>query len=36
MKYETPVMELVELEVEDIVCASGLTNGGKNDGGWIE
>ena len=33
--YETPIMELLELETEDIVCASGLTNGGKDDGGWI-
>ena len=33
--YETPIMELLELETEDIVCASGLDNGGKGDGSWI-
>ena len=29
MQYEKPVMDVIELEVEDIVCASGLNNGGK-------
>lgn len=36
MKYEKPSMEVIELEVQDVVCASGLDNGGKGDGGWIE
>jgi len=36
MQYEKPVMDVIELEVEDIVCASGLNNGGKGDGGWIQ
>ena len=35
MKYEKPCIEMIEVEMNDIVCASGLTNGGKNDGGWI-
>ena len=36
MKYENPTIEVLELELEDIVCASGLENGGEddNDGGW--
>ena len=36
MKYEKPNMEVIELEVKDVICASGLENGGIGDGGWIE
>lgn len=42
MKYENPIIEVMELETEDIVCGSGLEiGGGDNDGnngngGWIE
>ena len=36
MKYEKPIMDVIEIETEDIVCASGLTNGGRDDGGWIQ
>ena len=35
MKYETPNMEVIEIEVKDVICASSLENGGKGDGGWI-
>lgn len=45
MKYEKPIVEVMELEVADIVCSSGglnLNGGGDNDedsgngnGGWI-
>ena len=35
MQYEKPVMDVIELEVEDIVCASGLNHERKGDGGWI-
>ena len=36
MKYEKPKLDVIALETEDIVCASGLTDGGKddNDGKW--
>ena len=40
MRYERPWMEVMELVTEDIVCASGLVDGGKGDnddkGGWTE
>lgn len=36
MKYETPKIEVLELEIQDIVCASGLNNGGDdNDTEWV-
>ena len=31
IKYEYPIMEIIELEEDDIVCASG---DGIEDGGW--
>ena len=42
MKYEKPIVELIELELDDIVCASpedeepglGGGGGGDNNGGW--
>ena len=39
MKYEKPIVELIELEVDDIVCTSpedgGLESGGDdNDNPW--
>ena len=40
MSYEKPEMIVIGLEQEDIVCASGLIDGGKGDnddkGGWTE
>ena len=33
MKYEKPTMDVVELEANDIVCASGLKGEGSGDGG---
>ena len=31
MKYEKPCIEIMELDKQDIVCASGLNNGGSGD-----
>jgi len=36
MKYEKPCIEIMELEMKDIVCASGLINGGQDDGDWVQ
>ena len=34
MKYEEPIMEIIILEQDDVICTSGgLTNGGEGDGG---
>ena len=34
--YEKPVMEVIEIKREDIVCASqGLNIWGSNDGPWV-
>lgn len=30
IKYEYPIMDVIELEEDDIVC----TSGGLEDGGW--
>jgi hypothetical protein len=31
VKYETPIMELVRLELEDVICTSSK----DNDGDWV-
>ena len=34
--YEDPIMEIIELEEDDIVCASGnLEDGDWGDGDWM-
>ena len=35
MKYEKPIWEIIELEIEDIVCTSSDLNIGTDDDGWI-
>ena len=38
MKYEKPLLDIVLLEREDIVCTSALSGEerGDNNGGWTE
>ena len=33
--YEKPILEVIEIKREDIVCASGLDIWGSNDGPWV-
>ena len=35
ISYEYPIMEIIELEEDDIVCTSGLEDGGTGDDGWM-
>jgi hypothetical protein len=34
MKYERPILEIVEFETYDVICASGDEEG-DYDGGWV-